>query len=156
VWRRVEKLWRFTIRRREWETLMAALSRHAPKVWSFRHLWSVSSPPREHSAVILDEHGGMVACAYVVVYAPPAGVRAVIEDVVVAEECRGKGYGRSVVQECIAFAAHCGAAHIDLHTSRIPAKRLYESLGFRPHSGVQGSGGMRVLYRKTLRRRGEP
>jgi ribosomal protein S18 acetylase RimI-like enzyme len=55
-----------------------------------------------------------------------------IEDVFVAESARGTGLGRALVQGALDRAAERGCRRVDLDTDHdnIPARRLYESLGF--------------------------
>jgi ribosomal protein S18 acetylase RimI-like enzyme len=50
----------------------------------------------------------------------------------VAEEARGQGVARALVDECIRYSRLSGANALGLHTSRsmIPAIRLYEGFGF--------------------------
>ena len=55
-----------------------------------------------------------------------------IEDVFVEESARGTGLGRAIVQAAIDRAAERGCRRVDLDTDdyNVPARRLYESLGF--------------------------
>jgi ribosomal protein S18 acetylase RimI-like enzyme len=55
-----------------------------------------------------------------------------IEDVFVAESARGTGLGRALVQGAIDRAAERGCRRVDLDTDHdnVPARGLYESLGF--------------------------
>ncbi|WP_236245490.1 GNAT family N-acetyltransferase [Streptomyces sp. CC210A] len=65
----------------------------------------------------------------------PAGRLTYVWDVHVAEETRGRGYGRALMShaEWIAREEH-GTDRLGLHvfTDNTPALRLYESLGYRP------------------------
>ncbi|WP_236239137.1 GNAT family N-acetyltransferase [Streptomyces sp. CC228A] len=65
----------------------------------------------------------------------PAGRLTYVWDVRVAEEARGRGYGRALMShaEWIAREEH-GADRLGLHvfTDNTPALHLYESLGYRP------------------------
>lgn len=55
-----------------------------------------------------------------------------IEDVVIDESQRGKGYGRELITYAIDFSKSLGATSINLTSrpSRIAANKLYISLGF--------------------------
>jgi ribosomal protein S18 acetylase RimI-like enzyme len=67
-----------------------------------------------------------------VLYRIPTGVRAVIEDVVVDSEARGRGVGSLLVREALRIAGEHGARHVDLTSrpDREAANRLYQALGF--------------------------
>ncbi|MCX5379378.1 GNAT family N-acetyltransferase [Streptomyces sp. NBC_00091] len=68
------------------------------------------------------------------VWLAPAGQGAYVYDVAVAEEHRGRGYGRDLMllaeREAIAGGHRVLALHV--FTANTPALRLYESLGYRP------------------------
>lgn len=76
--------------------------------------------------------GRIVGTLTLVLVAVPTGVRAWIEDVVVAEEARGRGLGAELTQEAIRVARDEGARTVDLTSrpSRAAANRLYRRLGF--------------------------
>ena len=89
----------------------------------------------DHShLLVLREDDSRVAGVLIVALYPilTGGMRAWIEDVVVDERCRGKGYGKLLVSYAIEFARECGARSISLTSSpaRIAANRLYRTLGF--------------------------
>jgi len=67
-----------------------------------------------------------------VVFRIPTGVRALIEDVVVSEEARGRGVGAALVDEALGLARQSGARTVDLTSrpTRVAANRLYERMGF--------------------------
>jgi ribosomal protein S18 acetylase RimI-like enzyme len=67
-----------------------------------------------------------------VTYDIPSGHKVCIEDVVVDESQRGKGYGRELILFAINFAKSTGAKSIELTSrpSRIAANQLYRQLGF--------------------------
>ena len=53
---------------------------------------------------LLEAEDGIAAMATLAFYASPTGRKAWIEDVVVDELCRGRGFGRLIVQHAIDFA----------------------------------------------------
>lgn len=63
-----------------------------------------------------------------------AGEGAYVYDVAVAEEHRGRGYGRDLMLLAEGTALAAGHRTLALHvfTANTPALRLYESLGYRP------------------------
>lgn len=63
---------------------------------------------------------------------PSKGEVGMIEDIIVDESYRGKGFGRTILQELISIAKKENVLHVDLTSKRIriKARKLYESLGF--------------------------
>src|SRR3989344_5158851 len=61
--------------------------------------------------------------------------QAVVEDMIVDENCRGKGYGRKILRDLIRWAKSKGVEVIELTTNpkRIAANELYKSEGFILH-----------------------
>ncbi len=84
--------------------------------------------------LVLREDDGQVAGMLVVALYPTlsGGLKAWIEDVVVDEACRGKGYGKELVTFAIGFARRLGVQSISLSSApvRVAANRLYRSMGF--------------------------
>jgi ribosomal protein S18 acetylase RimI-like enzyme len=62
----------------------------------------------------------------------PSGTKALVEDVVVDETQRGKGFGEALLKHAIGFSRSIGAESVELTSrpSRIAANRLYRKLGF--------------------------
>ena len=62
----------------------------------------------------------------------PTGIKAWIEDVVVNQAQRGKGYGKALLLHAMEFARSEGAKAVELTSrpSRIEANHLYQKLGF--------------------------
>ena len=62
----------------------------------------------------------------------PTGTKFRIEDVVIDETQRGKGFGKELMLHAIRFAESTGAKAIDLTSRpyRIAANQLYQDLGF--------------------------
>ena len=84
--------------------------------------------------LVLREDDGQVAGMLVVALYPTlsGGLKAWIEDVVVDEACRGKGYGKELVTFAIGFARRLGVQSISLSSAPVwvAANRLYRSMGF--------------------------
>ncbi len=70
--------------------------------------------------------------ASLVIFRCPTGLRAVIEDVVVATSARGRGLGAKLVEAALDRARSAGLRDVDLTSrpSRESANRLYRRLGF--------------------------
>ncbi len=80
-----------------------------------------------------DRNDEIVGIAILVMYRTLTGLHAWIEDVVVDEGSRGKGFGASLTQSCIQSAARAGAARVDLTSrpERQAANQLYQRMGFK-------------------------
>src|ERR1700758_686861 len=78
--------------------------------------------------------GEIVGMLTLILVRIPTGVRAWIEDVVVAEEARGMGCGEALSRAALEAASGAGARTVDLTSrpSRDAANRLYQRLGFEP------------------------
>ena len=74
-------------------------------------------------------NGRIIACAS---SAAERGY-ALLQNIVVAPECRGRGFGRKICRALLAEAARAGSerAWLQVVQGNVPALRLYESLGFR-------------------------
>jgi len=61
--------------------------------------------------------------------------QAIVEDMIVDENCRGKGYGRKILKDLIQWAKSKNVEVIELTTNpkRIAANELYKSEGFALH-----------------------
>lgn len=72
---------------------------------------------------------GMLTLGY---YTSPTGMKAWIEDVVVAPAFQGQGIGKTLVEHAIRFASSAGADLLMLtsNPSRVAANRLYQALHF--------------------------
>ena len=66
------------------------------------------------------------------IYRSPTGSKAWIEDVVVDEEYRGRGFGKKIVEHAIKFIRNLNIETISLtsNSSRVAANKLYQTLGF--------------------------
>lgn len=70
------------------------------------------------------------------VYSTPSGIKVWIEDVVVDESQRGKGFGRELMLFAIDYSKATGAGSISLTSrpSRIAANELYKKMGFMQYA----------------------
>jgi ribosomal protein S18 acetylase RimI-like enzyme len=108
-------------------------------------LTAIPAPTHEELAQVLsskasrlfmarDPHanGRIVGTATLALYRTPTGVHAWIEDVIVDEDCRGRGIGEALSQMAMEAATALGAKSISLTSSpsRKAANRLYQRLGF--------------------------
>jgi ribosomal protein S18 acetylase RimI-like enzyme len=77
--------------------------------------------------------GRIIGALFLIMFRVGTGLRALIEDVVVDIEARGKGIGEALSREALAIAASRGAATVDLTSrpARGAANRLYQRIGFR-------------------------
>jgi ribosomal protein S18 acetylase RimI-like enzyme len=83
--------------------------------------------------LIAEDDGVIVGTLTLVTFRIPTGVRAIIEDVVVDGNTRGKGIGKQLVAVAIERASSLGAKTIDLTSrpSRVEANALYVAMGFQ-------------------------
>jgi ribosomal protein S18 acetylase RimI-like enzyme len=119
------------------EALVEAFARLMPQL-------SASPPPtladlrdmvaaeRTHLLVARDREGEIVGALTLVLYRIPAGLRGIIEDVVVDESARGQGVGEALTREAQRIATGLGVASIWLtsRAEREAANRLYPRVGF--------------------------
>lgn len=88
--------------------------------------------PRCH-CVVGEFEGKLVAFGALVRHTVPTkGEVARVEDVIVDEKMRGKGFGKALMQELIDIAKEEEVVQINLTSSplRVAAQELYKSLGF--------------------------
>lgn len=81
---------------------------------------------------ILYENENITGMLTVGIYKTPTGSKAWIEDVVVDDIHRGKGFGKLIVEHAIEFVRSSGINSLMLtsNPTRIAANKLYQSLGF--------------------------
>lgn len=84
---------------------------------------------------LLRAEGRIAGMCTVAFYRSPTGVKAWIEDVVVDECFRGRGFGRMLVQHAIDFASARKGCRLMLTSrpARAVANRMYASMGFQRH-----------------------
>ncbi len=82
--------------------------------------------------VILDGEQ-IIGCATLCITYSPLGTKAFIEDVVVSEEFRGRGFGRLLIRHIISEAGKLSpiSLHLTSRPCRIAANALYQSMGFK-------------------------
>jgi GNAT superfamily N-acetyltransferase len=96
-------------------------------------LEAILNDGRTHLLIARTAEGAIAGAITLVFYRVPTGVRARIEDLVVAQTHRGLGLGRALMERAMQ-AALDGHAHVlDLtsNPSRVEANRLYLALGFQ-------------------------
>ncbi|MDH4330460.1 MAG: GNAT family N-acetyltransferase [Candidatus Moranbacteria bacterium] len=82
---------------------------------------------------VMEKDGEVIGTASLIVYRIPVkGLIGRVEDVVIDESARGGGLGRMIMDDLLNLAQEKGLAYLNLTSNpkRIPARRLYESLGF--------------------------
>lgn len=80
----------------------------------------------------LYENENIAGMLTVGIYLTPTGSKAWIEDVVVDDIHRGKGFGKLIVQHAIEFVkfSEIDSLMLTSNPARIAANKLYQSLGF--------------------------
>ena len=86
------------------------------------------------SVFVMRRRSRIVASATAVRFSTPTGTHCRIEDVVVDERFRGRGFGRKIMETTLAALREAGVTRVELtsHQSRVAARALYRSLGFKP------------------------
>ena len=81
---------------------------------------------------VLRDSGRIVGCAELCVYESLSARKAMVEEVVVLEEYRGRGLGRALLEHLLAEARREGPMELYLTSNpkRVAANALYRSLGF--------------------------
>lgn len=94
-------------------------------------LYNVISDSNAH-AYIIREAGHIVAAGTLCVMHNLEFTIASVESVVVLSSCRGRGYGKMLVEHLINEAKRLGvrSIHLTSNPKRIAANNLYQSLGF--------------------------
>lgn len=112
--------------------LLPLLSRSAPAPTLAELDAIVSSPATTLLVARRPDGGPIVGTLTLAVFRIPTGVRAWIEDVIVAEETRGQGCGEELTRAALEVARRAGARTVELtsRSSRQAANRLYQRLGF--------------------------
>ena len=131
---------------RAMQSLLAQLSPQAPEL-TLEALEEITTTPttRLLLAVSNTTEEEIVGALTLAIFRIPSGIRAWIEDVVVATESRGQGTGSALVTAAIDVARAEGARTVDLTSrpARKEANRLYRKLGFEQRTTN--------VYRYTIR-----
>ena len=76
--------------------------------------------------------GNVMGMLTIGTYASPTGTKAWIEDVVVDEKLRGKGFGRKLVEHAIGYCKErsIDTVYLTSNPKRLAANALYQAIGF--------------------------
>jgi ribosomal protein S18 acetylase RimI-like enzyme len=112
--------------------LLPLLSSSAPRPSAEEVAEIVTSPATTLFVARDGEAGPILGILTLVIFRLPSGVRAWIEDVIVAEEARGQGCGEALNRAALDAAMAAGARNVDLTSRpvREAANRLYRRMGF--------------------------
>ena len=121
------------------DELMAAIVRLLPQLTIYSSLPSkkevaeIFKNPGTTIWVLKDDQQKIVGMLTLVIYQTPTGTHAWIEDVVVDEKVRCKGYGKMLTLAAIDFAErnHAKAISLTSRPFREAANHLYQNLGFQ-------------------------
>ena len=113
-------------------SLLPLLSRSAPAPTAAEVAEIVDSPATTLFLARREPGGPILGTLTLALFRIPTGVRAWIEDVIVAEETRGQGCGEELTRAALEAARRAGARTVELTSrpSREAANRLYQRLGF--------------------------
>ena len=97
-----------------------------------KHLDETLMSEKTHFFIAELDNKEIIGMLTIGTYDIPSGTKAWIEDVVIDESQRGKGFGRDLMLFAIDFARSMGIYKIELTSrpSRIAANKLYQKLGF--------------------------
>lgn len=111
--------------------LLRQLSPKEMPTVDFRYVKMMFSHRNTHIYIGYDETNAACAMASLCLAASPTGVKGWLEDVVVDETCRGRGYGRALIDFVKAESVRLGAKSLNLTSkpSRKAANKLYASAG---------------------------
>ena len=122
------------------DTLFSQETEFAPdRETQLTALRSIISDPRIGEITVAKKNGrcvGMVLILYTISTALGARV-ALLEDMIVAEDCRGEGIGRQLITTAMERARRSGCRRVSLLTAadNMSAQRFYRSRGFS-HSSM--------------------
>lgn len=120
------------------ERLFEALLRLLPQVASDadlptrQYFKNILTSESTHFFIVELDDKQIVGMLSLETYKIPSGTKVWIEDVVVDESQRGKGFGKELILFAIDYSKSLGAVSVGLTSrpSRITANRLYQKLGF--------------------------
>lgn len=95
-------------------------------------LLNVLKDDNSHLFALMAE-GVVVGCATLCVFHSPMGRKASVEDVVVSSICRGRHWGRTLMERMLEEAQKLAPIEVQLTSKpeRVAANALYQSLGFQ-------------------------
>lgn len=115
----------------ELKTLLAEVSERL--VLCRENLQALVDAPDCH-LYVLTEDESIVGTATLCVFRSLEGAKAIVEDVAVLQSCRGRHYGRMLMEYLLEEASRMAPIELQLTSApkRIAANTLYRSLGFNP------------------------
>lgn len=116
--------------------LVRQLSQSAPPLTATELAEIVDSPATRLLIARNAPGGEVIGSLTLALFRIPTGMRAWIEDVVVAESSRGQGTGQALIEAAIEAARAAGCRTVDLTSrpSREAANGLYRKVGFTPRA----------------------
>lgn len=118
------------------QQIRALLSQLSPKEVTFtlKQLQDIIDS-NNSTLFVVEEEDCVVGMLTLASYRIPTGMKYWIEDVVVDEKARGKGYAKQLLQAAIDMVHEAGGGTIELTSrpSRVAARTLYMSIGFQPY-----------------------
>ena len=129
---KIKKITRFS--QKIYKAVLKLLPQLAPasELPSEDYIKGILRSKNTHFIIAELDNKDIIGILTIAVYNIPTGTKFWIEDVVVDETHRGKGYGKELMLYAIGFARSAGAKSIELTSrpSRIAANQLYKDLGF--------------------------
>lgn len=95
-------------------------------------LGALVANPYTHLYLLYDDDKVVRGMVTLCLCASPTGTKCWAEDVVVDSSCRGRGYGRALMERIKIYARHLGAKSLNFTSqpARIAANKLYRSLHY--------------------------
>ena len=112
----------------DWVEAVGGL-RNSPRPFRTAHLQRLQGSPLQHRAMVIRDHGALVATGLAIVEDGWAG----LFDIVTDASTRRRGYGHRMVQSLLHAAWQLGArnAYLQVNTDNTAARALYAQYGFR-------------------------
>jgi ribosomal protein S18 acetylase RimI-like enzyme len=120
--------------RRVFENVLKLLPQLSPEAVlpSEEYFKSILTSENSHFFIAELDNKQIAGMLTIGVYSTPSGIKVWIEDVVIDESQRGKGFGRELMLFAIDYSKKTGAesASLTSRPSRIAANELYKRMGF--------------------------